>query len=63
MKKVFPVKLPIKSPDAEYRISMTTSCNDTKEIPKICGAGGIVTIRDQDFQVMHNGVKILKDRY
>ena len=63
MNKAFPVELTSKTPDAKSRISMTTSCIDTEEIPKVHGAGTIMSIRGQDFQVMHNGVKIVKDCY
>ena len=41
------------------RIRMTTSCTDCEQIPKVADAGRVV----DNYQIMHNGVRVLADGY
>jgi FkbM family methyltransferase len=45
------------------RIAMTISCEDSLKIPKVSNAGKVFTQGAQEYQLMHNGVKVLKDGY
>lgn len=44
----------------EERVKMTISCNDCENIPKVEGAGNITK---DNFQIMHNGVKVVNGGY
>ena len=43
----------------EDRIVLTTSCSDSSEIPKVKDAGVVV----DNHQIMHNGIKVIRDGY
>lgn len=50
--------------DVYARIILTMSCNDADDIPK-CSDAGKVFDQEEDipYQLMHNGVKVIKDGY
>ena len=59
----FIANAPTKITD-DNRIAMTTACRDADAIPKIPGAGSVITDRDgQRVQLMHNGLKVVADGY
>jgi len=45
------------------RISMTVSCTDSEQIPKVVNAGKLIKSHAGDIQVMHNGIKIVEGCY
>ena len=45
------------------RIYMTISCQDTSAIPKVINAGVIINEQNFQYQIMHNGIKVIKDGY
>ena len=45
------------------RVRLTLSCRDADPIPKVAGAGKLVTLNGADVQIMHNGVLIERDCY
>ena len=45
------------------RIEMTVRCRDSLDIPKVEGAGDIFEDGDISYQLMHNGLKVVKDGY
>ena len=47
----------------EFRIQMTVSCTDCQSIPKVPHAGEVFDGPKGWYQLMHNGVKIIKDCY
>lgn len=47
----------------EEQIQITISCCDCDDIPKVHNAGKIVAENGAEIQIMHNGVKIIKDCY
>lgn len=50
--------------DAYARIILTLSCNDADEIPKCPDAGKVFDQEESiPYQLMHNGVKVIKDGY
>jgi hypothetical protein len=50
--------------DSYSRIILTMSCNDADEIPKCVDAGKVFEENEiVPYQVMHNGVKVIKDGY
>ncbi|MCE5187550.1 MAG: glycosyltransferase [Planctomycetaceae bacterium] len=49
-------------PDIRKRVSLTVSCNDCNDIPKVPNAGKIVDA-DPAYQIMHNGVKVVYGGY
>src|SRR3954469_16892907 len=52
------------STTAEARIEMAASCRDADPIPKVRGAGRVVSLPDgRQVQVMHNGVRVVVDGY
>ncbi len=49
---------------AQDRIAMATRCRDADPVPKVPGAGSVITDRDgRRVQLMHNGVRVLADGY
>ena len=54
----------LKIDDAlKKRIRITSECNDCDYIPKVKNAGRIFRTKNYDYQLMHNGIKVLKDGY
>lgn len=51
--------------DTEYRVKMTTRCEDSKSIPKVEGAGSCYynEVTQERVQIMHNGLKVLEGGY
>ncbi len=49
--------------DAYARILLTMSCCDADDIPKSLHAGKIFEENHISFQLMHNGIKVIKDGY
>lgn len=49
--------------DERFRIEMTAGCQDSKNIPKVLGAGQIIKYNGYDVQIMHNGVKVVAGCY
>ena len=49
--------------DKKDRINLTISCKDCDRIPKVSNAGKVISENGQDFQVMHNGLKVLSGIY
>jgi FkbM family methyltransferase len=49
--------------DNKSRVEMTARCRDCDSIPKVVGAGSIVSAGDQRVQIMHNGVRVVADGY
>ncbi len=47
----------------ETRIKITTSCKDSDIIPKVKNAGDIFTLKNQEYQLMHNGIKTYVDSH
>lgn len=45
------------------RVLTTICCRDCDYLPKVEHAGKVITEQDQDYQLMHNGIKIIKDCY
>ena len=45
------------------RVEGVQECQDTDDIPKVDGAGKMVTKDGINFQLMHNGIKILPNCY
>jgi FkbM family methyltransferase len=45
------------------RVLTTICCKDCGYLPKVEHAGEIVTEQSQEYQLMHNGIKVLKDCY
>lgn len=45
------------------RIILTMSCNDADDIPKDLNAGKVFEQEDIPYQLMHNGIKVVKDGY
>ena len=54
--------LPLR-PEEKRRIAITVGCQDCETIPKIAQAGEIFEQENEKYQLMHNGVKVLKDCY
>ncbi len=50
-------------PEERRRVELTVSCDDCAQIPKVAGAGTVQRFRDQDVQVMHNGVRVVAGCY
>ncbi len=50
-------------PEQKRRIAITVGCKDCETIPKIPQAGEIFEQENEQYQLMHNGVKIIKDCY
>ena len=46
-----------------FRINMTISCHDCDFIPKVPDAGKVIIENNNHIQIMHNGIKIIKDCY
>jgi FkbM family methyltransferase len=51
------------APEEMDRIMMTSMCRDSQPIPKIPGAGEVVTDDEINYQLMHNGLKVLQGGY
>jgi hypothetical protein len=52
------------SMSAQARIEMAVSCRDADPIPKVKGAGRIISLPDgRRVQIMHNGVRVVVDGY
>ena len=52
------------SKDARARIELTVSAHgDTDDIPKVANAGEIVVDGDVEYQVMHNGIEVVRGGY
>ncbi len=50
--------------DAYARIILTVSCNDADDIPKCSDAGKVFDKEEViPYQLMHNGIKVIKDGY
>ncbi len=49
--------------DEKARTAMTVSCRDCDYIPKVPGAGGFAQAGAETVQIMHNGVRVVKDGY
>lgn len=49
--------------DSYARIILTMSCTDADEIPKHQDAGKVFEHADIPYQLMHNGIKVVKDGY
>lgn len=47
----------------EQRVAMTLGCRDADRIPKVPGAGMVVEEAGQSVQVMHNGIRVIRDGY
>ena len=45
------------------RVQLTISADDADAIPKVADAGKIYQENGTSYQVMHNGIKVLKDGY
>lgn len=45
------------------RVTMTTGCRDADAIPKVAGAGAVITHGGERVQIMHNGVKVVAGAY
>ena len=55
---------PGASKDARARIEMTVSAHaDTDGIPKVANAGEIMVDGDAEYQVMHNGLEVIRGGY
>jgi FkbM family methyltransferase len=54
---------PPVSLDNEARISMTASCRDCDELPKVDNAGAVVEESGRYIQVMHNGLRVVAGGY
>jgi len=50
-------------PELKRRILMTVSCNDSNYIYKVDHAGEIFTDQDYNYQLMHNGLKVIEGAY
>jgi FkbM family methyltransferase len=48
---------------AQRRIEQTTAVHDTDSIPKVQGAGDVITRDGERLQVMHNGVLVVEGGY
>jgi len=49
---------------AEARIEMAAMCRDAESIPKVKGAGRVMSLTDgRRVQIMHNGIRVLADGY
>lgn len=46
-----------------FRIEMTVACRDADKIPKVEGAGTVVTENGTSVQIMHNGVRVVAGGY
>jgi len=51
--------------DLRYRIAMTTSCRDCDPIKKVDNAGETIfdEVTEDEFQIMHNGLMVIKGGY
>ena len=48
----------------DYRVDMTTSCRDSDHIPKVAGAGDLLTSPEHGrLQIMHNGLRVQAGGY
>ena len=47
----------------QRRIRITTTCSDASYIPKVSGAGETLQSEGSEYQLMHNGVKIIRGCY
>lgn len=45
------------------RVITTVCCNDCDALPKVENAGQVINQNGIDFQMMHNGIKIIRDCY
>jgi FkbM family methyltransferase len=50
-------------PQEQTRIKMTLSCHDSDSIPKVAHAGQVFEENGSNYQLMHNGVKVLHGGY
>lgn len=50
-------------PQEQTRIEMTLACRDSDSIPKVEHAGQVFEENGSDYQLMHNGVKVLHGGY
>jgi FkbM family methyltransferase len=55
-------KLPFND-DLKKRIFITTQCKDCDHIRKVKNAGKVFKLKKYSYQLMHNGIKVLKDGY
>lgn len=55
-------KLPFND-NLKKRIFITTQCKDCDEIKKVKNAGKVFKLKNYSYQLMHNGIKVLKDGY
>jgi hypothetical protein len=63
-KKRFVENLPPESPQfPAARIRLTVSCDDADLIPKVADAGKLFEDESGPYQLMHNGIKVVKDGY
>ena len=52
------------SMSAQARIELAVTCRDADPIPKVRGAGRIISLPDgRRVQIMHNGVRVVVDGY
>lgn len=51
------------SVDLRKRILTTVCCDDCSDLPKVEHAGKVLNTGEDAYQLMHNGIKILKDCY
>ena len=49
--------------DLKRRILIAAGCDDCDYIPKVTGAGEVLTADGVRYQLMHNGVKVIEDGY
>lgn len=45
------------------RTAMTVSCKDCENLPKVFGAGSVISIGDQQVQLMHDGTRVIAGGY
>ncbi len=50
-------------PEEERRIAMTLKCRDCLSIPKVPGAGTVINDKEGSYQLMHNGIKVIRGGY
>jgi len=51
------------TPDMLRRIVMTAGCRDCDELPKVAQAGEVVVDESGQYQLMHNGLRVVADGY
>lgn len=55
-------KLPFDD-NLKKRIFITTQCRDCDAVGKVKNAGKVFKLKNYSYQLMHNGIKVLKDGY